>query len=63
MQKYKVRVPYECQYYREVVVLATNEADAEQIVFDMQVEGKLDNVEQHITYEEAILDKMEVERK
>lgn len=63
MQKYKVRVPYECQYYREVVVLATNEADAEQIVFDMQVEGKLDNVEQNITYEEALLDKMEVERK
>ena len=63
MQKYKVRVPYECQYYREVVVLATNEADAEQIVFDMQVEGKLDNVEQHITYEEAKLAEIEVERR
>ena len=63
MQKYKVRVPCECQYYKEVVVLATNETDVEQIVFDMLVEGKLENVEQHITYEEVILDKMEVERR
>lgn len=63
MQKYKVRVPYVCQYYKEVEIEATNEADAEQIAFDMQVEGKLDNVEQHITYEEALFDKIEVERK
>lgn len=63
MQKYKVRVPYECKYYKEVVVLATNEMDAEQIVVDMHVEGKLDGLKKHITYEEAILHKMEVERK
>lgn len=63
MQKYKVKIPCECQYYKEVVVLATNETDVEQIVFDMLVEGKLENVEQHVTYEEVILDKMEVERK
>ena len=55
-------MPYECQYYREVVVLATNETDAEQIAFDMQVEGKLDKSRQHVTHEEAMLDKIEVER-
>lgn len=63
MQKYKVRVPYECQYYKEVEIEATNETDAEQVAFDMQVEGKLDGLKKHITYEEAILDKIEVERK
>lgn len=63
MQKYKVKIPYVCQYYKEIEIEATNETDAEQVAFDMQVEGKLDDLERHITYEEAMLDKIEVERR
>lgn len=62
MQKYKVKIPYVCEYYKEVEIEATNETDAEQIAFDMQVEGKLDGLKKHIICEECKEDKFEVER-